>query len=59
MCAFISLKKSLENQSSGEIKGSPEYTESILFGYVVPLNFRSNHCLQLDFDSFKILFNTN
>ena len=32
-CVFISLKKkkNVENQPPGEIKGSPEYTESILF----------------------------
>lgn len=46
-------KKNLENQSPGEIKGSPEYNESILFGYLMPLGFRSNKCLQHDFDSFK------
>lgn len=52
-------KKSLENQLSEKIKGSHKYTEFISFGWVVPLNFRFNHCLQLDFESFKILFNNN
>lgn len=59
MYAFTgSKKKNLENQLSEETEGSPEYTEFLPFVWVVPLNFRSDHCLQLDFESFKI-FNNN
>ena len=54
MCLHqLKKKKKQKINHLEKLKAAPNILNPYFFGYMVPLVFRSNKCLQRDFDSFK------